>query len=168
MDRAEFHIWHGKCLYIQLIKNCTKGVMIVKGLTISELKIGDYAEHSKTITETDVYLFAGVTGDFNPAHLNASAAADSMFKERIAHGMLSAGLISAVLGMQLPGPGSIYLSQTLKFVAPVKFGDTITARAEVTDRNIDRNRITLKTICANQDGKVVVEGEAVIMPPKAS
>lgn len=138
----------------------------MKGKTISDLKVGDYAEHSKTISESDVYLFAGVTGDFNPAHLNAQAAAHTMFKERIAHGMLSAGLISAVLGMQLPGPGAIYLSQTLKFLAPVMFGDTITARAEVTERNVDRNRITLKTTCVNQTGKVVVDGEAVIMPPK--
>lgn len=138
----------------------------MKGKAISDLKVGDYAEHSKTISESDVYLFAGVTGDFNPAHLNAQAAAHTMFKERIAHGMLSAGLISAVLGMQLPGPGAIYLSQTLKFLAPVMFGDTITARAEVTERNVDRNRITLKTTCVNQTGKVVVDGEAVIMPPK--
>lgn len=140
----------------------------MRGKSISEIKIGDFAEHRKTISEADVYLFAGVTGDFNPAHLDAQEAAHGIFKERIAHGMLSAGLISAVLGMQLPGPGAIYLSQNLKFVAPVKFGDTITARAEVTDRNVDRNRITLKTTCINQDGKVVIDGEAVIMPPKAS
>lgn len=140
----------------------------MKGKSISEIKIGDFAEHSKTVSEGDVYLFAGVTGDFNSAHLNAQEAARGMFKERIAHGMLSAGFISAVLGMQLPGPGAIYLSQNLKFVAPVKFGDTITARAEVIDRNVDRNRITLKTTCTNQEGKLVIEGEAVIMPPKAS
>lgn len=140
----------------------------MKGKSISEIKIGDFAEHSKTVSEADVYLFAGITGDFNPAHLNAQEAARGMFKERIAHGMLSAGLISAVLGMQLPGPGAIYLSQNLKFVAPVKFGDTITARAEVVDRNVDRNRITLKTTCTNQEGKLVIDGEAVIMPPKVS
>ena len=139
----------------------------MQGKTIGELKIGDYAEHAKTITEADVYLFAGITGDFNPAHVNAQEASRSIFKERIAHGMLSAGLISAVLGMYLPGPGSIYLSQNLKFLAPVKFGDTITARAEVSERNLERNRVTLKTTCTNQDGKIVTEGEAVIMPPKA-
>lgn len=139
----------------------------MKGRTIAELQIGDYAEHAKTISETDVYLFAGITGDLNPAHINAQAAAQTFFKERIAHGMLSAGLVSAVLGMQIPGPGTIYLSQTLKFTAPVKFGDTITARAEVIDRNVERNRITLKTTCVNQDGKVVLDGEAVVMPPKA-
>lgn len=139
----------------------------MKGRTIAELQIGDYAEHAKTISETDVYLFAGITGDLNPAHINAQTAAQTFFKERIAHGMLSAGLVSAVLGMQIPGPGTIYLSQTLKFTAPVKFGDTITARAEVIDRNVERNRITLKTTCVNQDGKVVLDGEAVVMPPKA-
>lgn len=139
----------------------------MKGRTIADLNIGDFAEHAKTISEGDVYLFAGITGDMNPAHLNAQEAARGMFKERIAHGMLSAGLVSAVLGMQIPGPGTIYLAQTLKFTAPVKFGDTITARAEVTDRNVDRNRIVLKTTCTNQDGKVVLDGEATVMPPKA-
>ena len=139
----------------------------MKGRTIAELKIGDFAEHAKTISEGDVYLFAGITGDMNPAHINAQDAAQGMFKERIAHGMLSAGLVSAVLGMQIPGPGTIYLAQTLKFTAPVKFGDTITARAEVTDRNEERNRIVLKTTCTNQNGKVVLDGEATVMPPKA-
>jgi 3-hydroxybutyryl-CoA dehydratase len=138
----------------------------MQGKTIGSLKIGDFAEHAKTISEGDVYLFAGVTGDLNPAHINAQEAAKGMFKERIAHGMLGAGLISAVLGMQLPGPGTIYLSQTLKFLAPVKFGDTVTARAEVTDLNLERNRVTLKTTCKNQDGKTVIDGEAVMMPPK--
>jgi 3-hydroxybutyryl-CoA dehydratase len=139
----------------------------MKGKTMAELQIGDFAEHAKTISESDVYLFAGITGDLNPAHINQQAAEQTMFKGRIAHGMLSAGLVSAVLGMQLPGPGTIYLSQTLKFTAPVKFGDTITARAEVSDRNVEKNRIVLKTTCTNQDGKVVLDGEAVVMPPKA-
>lgn len=139
----------------------------MKGKTMADLNIGDFAEHAKTISEGDVYLFAGITGDLNPAHINQQASEQTMFKGRIAHGMLSAGLVSAVLGMQLPGPGTIYLSQTLKFTAPVKFGDTITARAEVIARNEERNRITLKTTCTNQDGKVVLDGEAVVMPPKA-
>ena len=134
---------------------------------MADLKIGDFAEHAKTISESDVYLFAGITGDMNPAHTNAQDAAQGMFKERIAHGMLSAGLVSAVLGMQIPGPGTIYLAQTLKFTAPVKFGDTITARAEITDRNLERNRSILKTTCINQDGKMVLDGEATVMPPKA-
>lgn len=139
----------------------------MKGKTMAEIQVGDFAEHAKTISEADVYLFAGLTGDFNPAHIDAQAAAKGMFKERIAHGMLSAGLVSAVLGMQLPGPGTIYLSQTLKFTAPVRFGDTITARAEVINKNIEKNRLTLKTTCVNQDGKVVLDGEALVMPPKA-
>jgi len=139
----------------------------MKGRTMAEIQVGDFAEHAKTISEGDVYLFAGITGDMNPAHLNAQEAEQGMFKERIAHGMLSAGLVSAVLGMQLPGPGTIYLSQTLKFTAPVKFGDTITAKAQVVDRNVEKNRITLKTTCTNQAGKVVLDGEAIVMPPKA-
>jgi len=139
----------------------------MKGKTIGDIKIGDFAEHAKTISEGDVYLFAGITGDMNPAHINAQDAAQGMFKERIAHGMLSAGLVSAVLGMQLPGPGTIYLAQTLKFTAPVKFGDTITARAEVVEMNVERNRIVLKTTCVNQDGKLVLDGQANVMPPKA-
>jgi len=139
----------------------------MKGKTIADLKIGDFAEHAKTISESDVYLYAGITGDLNPAHINAQDAAQGMFKERIAHGMLSAGLVSAVLGMQLPGPGTIYMKQTLKFTAPVKFGDTITARAEVIEMNVERNRLILKTTCVNQDGKVVLDGEATVMPPKA-
>ena len=89
-----------------------------------------------------------------------------MFKERIAHGMLSAGLVSAVLGMHLPGPGTIYMSQSLKFTAPVKFGDTITAKAEVMDRNEAKNRLVLRTTCTSQDGKMVLDGEALVMPPK--
>jgi len=138
----------------------------MKGYTISEMEIGQKASFSKTVTESDVYLYAGVTGDLNPAHINEDFAKDTMFKGRIAHGMLSAGFISAVLGMYLPGPGAIYMGQTLKFTAPVKFGDTITATAEVIEKNEEKNRIILKTTCTNQEGKVVLDGEATIMPPK--
>ena len=87
--------------------------------TIAQIQLGDSASFTKTVTETDIVLYAGITGDMNPAHLNAESAKDSMFGQRIAHGMLSAGFISAVLGMQLPGPGSIYLGQELRFVKPV-------------------------------------------------
>lgn len=135
--------------------------------TINDMMVGDFAEFSKTISESDVYLFAGVTGDMNPAHINETYAAGTFFKERIAHGMLSAGLISAVLGMQLPGPGTIYLSQNLKFMAPVKIGDTITAKAEVIEIIREKNRARLRTICTNQDGTVVIHGEAMVSPPKA-
>lgn len=138
----------------------------MKGKTITELNIGDTAEFEKTISESDVYLFAGITGDMNPAHINERAAAETMFKGRIAHGMLSAGLISAVLGMQLPGPGCIYLSQDLKFLAPVRIGDTIKAKVEITEIIEDKNRVILRTTCENQEGKLVLDGVAKIMPRK--
>ena len=138
----------------------------MKGFTINELSIGQEASFTKTISESDVYLFAGVTGDINPAHLNEEYAKNTMFKGRIAHGMLSAGLISAVLGVHMPGPGAIYLNQTLSFVAPVHFGDTITATGKVVEMNVEKNRVKIETICTNQDGKVVTKGEALVMPPK--
>lgn len=136
------------------------------GKKITEIHIGDKASFQKTITETDVYLYAGITGDLNPAHINQEIAEKSIFKERIAHGMLTAGLISTILGMYLPGPGTIYLGQELKFLAPVKFGDTIKAEAEVLEKNEERNRVKLKTTCTNQEGVVVLEGVATVMPPK--
>jgi 3-hydroxybutyryl-CoA dehydratase len=138
----------------------------VKGLTIKELNIGDKASFQKTITETDVYLYAGITGDLNPAHINQVEAETTMFQGRIAHGMLTAGLVSAVLGMQLPGPGSIYLGQELKFLAPVRMGDTIKAEVEVIEKIEEKNRIKLNTICTNQNGVEVLKGIATIMPPK--
>ncbi|MFP4347877.1 MAG: MaoC family dehydratase [Thermodesulfobacteriota bacterium] len=137
------------------------------GKTISEIQVGDSAEFSKTVSESDVYLYAGVTGDLNPAHINESYAEKTFFKTRIAHGMLTAGFISAILGMHLPGPGTIYLKQELKFLAPVRIGDTITARAEVIEVTADKNRIRLKTTCTNQDGTRVLDGEATVSPPKA-
>jgi len=139
----------------------------MRGKTISELKVGDSAEFSKTISEADVYLYAGVTGDLNPAHINEAYAQNTFFKTRIAHGMLSAGFISAVLGMQLPGPGTIYMRQELSFRAAVRIGDTITARAEVIEINTEKNRVRLKTTCVNQEGTLVLDGEALVSPPKA-
>ncbi len=136
------------------------------GKTINELNVGDSAYVEKTITETDVYLFAGITGDFNPAHLNVVEAEKGIFKKPVAHGMLSAGLISAVLGTRLPGPGAIYLGQQLKFTAPVFFGDTVRATATVKEVKLEKNICILDTICTNQDGKVVIEGSATIMPRK--
>jgi 3-hydroxybutyryl-CoA dehydratase len=138
----------------------------MKGYTINELTVGQKASFTKTITECDVYLFAGVTGDINPAHLNEEYAKNTLFKGRIAHGMLSAGLISAVLGVHLPGPGTIYMKQDLKFKAPVRFGDTITAEATVKEIIADKGRVVITTICTNQEGTVVTEGEALVMPPK--
>ncbi len=137
------------------------------GKTIKELKVGERAEFSKTISETDVYLYAGVTGDLNPAHINEEYAKKTFFKTRIAHGMLSAGLISTVLGNELPGPGSVYIRQELNFLAPVHIGDTVTARAEVIEILSEENRVKLKTSCINQNGVTVLDGEAVVSPPKS-
>jgi 3-hydroxybutyryl-CoA dehydratase len=136
------------------------------GKTIQELNIGDTAEFSKTVSETDIYQFAGITGDFNPAHMNEEYAKKTFFKTRIAHGMLSAGFISTVIGTKLPGTGSIYIQQDLSFLAPVRIGDTITARAEVIEIMEGKNRVRLKTVCVNQEGTQVINGEAVVSPPK--
>ena len=136
-------------------------------MTIQEMKIGDHASVTKTVSETDVYLFAGITGDLNPAHTNEVAASKTMFKTRIAHGMLGAGFISAVLGMYLPGPGTIYMGQELKFTKPVHIGDTVTATATVEEIILDKNRVILDTTVVNQDGEVVIKGKATVMPPKA-
>ena len=136
------------------------------GKTIDELKVGDAAEFTKTISESDVYLYAGVTGDLNPAHIDEEYAKKTFFKTRIAHGMLPAGLLSTVLGNRLPGPGSIYIRQDLRFLAPVRIGDTITARAEVIEIIPEKNRARLATFCLNQDGAKVLDGEAVVSPPK--
>jgi len=139
----------------------------MNGKTIDEINIGDMAEFAKTVTETDVYLFAGVTGDLNPAHINEAYAEKTFFKGRIAHGMLSAGFISAVFGMKLPGAGTIYLNQFIEFKAPVRIGDTVTARVEVKEKMVEKNRVKFRTTCVSQDGTLLVDGEAVVMPPKA-
>lgn len=132
------------------------------GHFLEDLSVGQTASFGKTVTEADILMFAAVSGDTNPVHLNAEVAAGTMFKERIAHGMLSAGFVSAVLGTKLPGPGTIYLSQSLKFRAPVKIGDTVTATVEVTAIDTAKKRVTLATTCA-VGGKPVIEGEAVVM-----
>ncbi|HJA63201.1 MAG TPA: MaoC family dehydratase [Candidatus Intestinimonas stercoravium] len=136
-------------------------------MTIQELKVGDSASMAKTISESDVYLFAGITGDHNPAHVNEEASKQTAFGGRIVHGILSAGLISAVLAMKLPGPGTIYLGQELKFTKPVRFGDTVTATCTVSEILAEKNIIKLDTICTNQAGEVVIKGVATVMPPKA-
>jgi 3-hydroxybutyryl-CoA dehydratase len=135
--------------------------------TYDEISIGDSASFSKTISESDVYLFAGITGDLNPAHVDAVAAAKGMFQQRIAHGMLTGSFISTVLAMQLPGPGTIYVSQSLNFRAPVFFGDTLTARVEAIEKLEQRRWVKFRTTVTNQHGKVVVEGEATVIPPSA-
>lgn len=135
--------------------------------TYDQLSIGDSATFTKTLSETDVYLFAGITGDMNPAHVDAVSAASGMFKQRIAHGMLSASFISTVLAMHLPGPGTIYAGQSVQFRGPVFIGDTVTARVECIEKIEARKWAKFKTTVTNQDGKVVVDGEATVIPPSA-
>jgi len=137
------------------------------GKTIEELQVGDTARFSKTVSESDVYLFAGVTGDLNPAHVNEAYAKDTFFKTRIVHGMLSASFISTVIGTMLPGPGTVYMRQEVSFLAPVKFGDTVTAIVEVAEIIADKKRVRLKTYCVNQENTTVVDGEALVSPPRA-
>ncbi|MCL2236325.1 MAG: MaoC family dehydratase [Defluviitaleaceae bacterium] len=139
----------------------------MNGLTMEQISVGQSASFTKTITETDVYMFAGITGDLNPAHLNEEYAKNTMFKGRIAHGMLGAGLISAVLGMYLPGPGTIYMKQELKFLAPVRFNDTITATCTVKEKIEDKGRLVIDCVVTNQEGTQVIAGEALVMPPKS-
>jgi 3-hydroxybutyryl-CoA dehydratase len=135
--------------------------------TYDTLSIGDSATFTKTLSETDIYLFAGITGDLNPAHVDAVTAAQGMFKQRIAHGMLSASFISTVLAMKLPGPGTIYAGQNLQFRGPVFIGDTVTARVECIEKIEARKWAKFKTTVTNQDGKLVVDGEATVIPPTA-
>jgi 3-hydroxybutyryl-CoA dehydratase len=134
------------------------------GHFFEDLAIGQTATIGKTITEADILLYAAISTDTNPVHIDAEAAKASIFGERIAHGMLSAGLISAVLGTRLPGPGTLYMRQTLRFAAPVKIGDTVKATATVTALNPDKKRATLSTICTVGD-EVVIEGEAYVQVP---
>ncbi|MCB2205596.1 MaoC family dehydratase [bacterium] len=137
----------------------------MKGKRTDELRVGMTASFSKTISEHDVYAFAGITGDFNPVHIDAEAAAKSMFGARVAHGVICAGLISTVFGMKLPGPGAVYLSQSLRFRKPVFLGDTVTAEVEVAEIDAVKNRVRFSTRCVKQDGSVVAEGESTLMPP---
>ena len=131
-------------------------------LAYESIKIGDEASLARTITEAHIVNYAGITGDMNPIHVDAEYAAHSMFKERIAHGMLVAGLISAVLGTQLPGPNAIYLGQDLKFVAPVMIGDTIKVVVTVTEKRDEKRIIKLRTTVCNQRGEMVIDGNAVL------
>lgn len=136
------------------------------GKTIAQIQTGDFAEFAKTVTEADITLFAGVTGDLNPAHINEEYAKNTFFKTRIAHGILLAGFISATIGTKLPGPGTIYIRQELTFLAPVHIGDTITARVEASEITPEKNRVVLKTTCTNQKGEAVLDGQALVSPPK--
>ena len=132
-------------------------------MEFEKLEIGMSECLGKTITEADILNFAGVSLDVNPLHLNEEYAKKTMFKGRIAQGIIGAGLISAVLGTKLPGEGTIYLSQNLKFIAPVKIGDTITAKVEIVELNQEKKKVGLKTTCTNQNGVLVIDGEAKVL-----
>ncbi|ALJ35891.1 (R)-hydratase [Azospirillum brasilense] len=135
-----------------------------EGHCIEDLTVGMTASFAKTVTEADIVLFAGISGDTNPVHLNQEYASGTMFQGRIAHGMLSVSFISAVLGTKLPGPGAIYMSQTVRFKAPVRAGDTVTARATVTEIIPEKRRAVVRTVCTVGE-TVVIEGEALLMVP---
>jgi 3-hydroxybutyryl-CoA dehydratase len=137
---------------------------LMKTTFLEDLAPGTSATFTKTVTEADILKYAEVSGDVNPLHLDAAYAATTMFKERIAHGMLSAGFISAVFGTVMPGPGAVYVSQNLQFKRPVKIGDTVTARVEVTAILPEKKFVTFKTQCVVND-KVVIDGEATLMVP---
>ncbi len=132
-----------------------------------DIQIGDSAEYAKTITEADILMFAAVSGDDNPVHINQEYAEASIFKTRIAHGMLTAGLISTVVGTRLPGNGTIYLSQSTKFKAPVRLGETVTARVTVTELDPAKKRVKFATQCLVK-GNVVLEGESLVIAPSRS
>jgi 3-hydroxybutyryl-CoA dehydratase len=135
-----------------------------RGYWVEDLIIGMSASFSKTVTEADILLFSDISGDTNPVHLDETFAKKTCFKGRISHGLLSASLISAVIGTRLPGPGAIYVSQTLKFKGPVRAGDTVTARVTVSNVIQDRGRATLQTLCFVGE-HVVIDGEAVVLVP---
>ena len=132
------------------------------GYYIDDLEVGMSAAFGKTITEADILMFSGVSGDTNPVHLDEEFAGSTMFEGRIAHGILVGSLISTVLGTRLPGPGAVYVSQTLKFMAPVRAGDTVRARVTVTDLELEKKRVTMQTGCYIGD-RCVVDGEAKLM-----
>lgn len=136
-------------------------------LRIDQLSVGDSAQNARTISESDVYTFGGVIGDLNPLHTNEVAAGQSVFGRRVAHGMLTASLLSGVLAHQLPGNGTIFLAVSVAFRKPVYLGDTVTARVEVKELRVDKNVAVMACECKNQAGDVVLTGEATVMPPKA-
>ncbi len=137
---------------------------MTSGYCFEDLRVGQTATLSKTITEADILMYSAVSLDTNPIHLDEEVASHSRFGGRIAHGMLSAGLISALLGTRLPGPGTIYMRQSLTFKAPVRIGHTVRAIVEITDLNLPRKSVTLRTRCLVKED-VVIDGEAVVMVP---
>jgi 3-hydroxybutyryl-CoA dehydratase len=141
--------------------------MVNRGRTLEELTIGESAERAFTVSDADIVAFAAVSGDHNPLHLDEAYAQTTSFKGRIAHGMLSAAYISAVLANELPGPGSIYLSQSLSFKRPVRIGDTVSVRVSVSGIEPRTAKVTLSTTC-KVAGKTVLDGEAVVLAPRAA
>ena len=134
------------------------------GFCIEDLSVGQTAVFAKTVSEADIVLFAGISGDINPVHLNHEFATETMFEGRIAHGLLTASFVSTVIGTKLPGPGAIYLKQSLNFKAPVRAGDTVRARATIMEINMDKRRVVIETVATVGD-KVVLDGEALILVP---
>jgi 3-hydroxybutyryl-CoA dehydratase len=128
----------------------------------SDIKMGQSAEVVHTVTEEDIKTFGDLSGDYNPVHFDEEWAKKTMFEGRIAHGLLTAAYISTAIGMHLPGPGTVYMAQSMRFLGPVRIGDTITARVEVVKLNDEKQRVTLSTTCTNQDGKVVLDGDALV------
>lgn len=143
----------------------TQSFEAMNGLFLEDLSVGQSAMFGKTVTEADIAAFAGVSGDTNPIHLHDGFARTTRFGQRIAHGMLSGAFISTVVGTKLPGPGAVYISQTMNFMAPVLIGDTITAVATISAIDEKRRRVTLKTQCLKGD-TVVIDGEAVVLVPR--
>ena len=137
----------------------------LENYTLEEINIGDTASISKEVTKKDIQVFAIMSGDVNPAHVDEEYANNSMFKKVIAHGIWTGSLISAVLGTKLPGPGAIYMSQSFKFLKPVGIGDTITATVTVTEKDVEKKKITLECACVNQENKKVLVGEAIVLAP---
>lgn len=138
---------------------------MVQDRPYEDIKVGERASFSKTISEADVYAFAGICGDFNPVHVNEVEASKSRFKGRIAHGMLTASLISTVLGTALPGAGTVYLESKIIFRAPAYIGDTLTAEVEVLEKKDNKRILVLKTGVVNQAGKTIIDGQARVMKP---
>ena len=138
----------------------------VTNIPYEALEVGQQASFDKLVEERDIQLFAAVSGDNNPVHLDAAFAAETMFKERIAHGMFSGALISAAIACRLPGPGTIYLGQSLKFTRPVKLGDNLTVKLEVLEK-LPKGRVKLATRVFNQNGEQVVDGDAEVLAPRA-
>ena len=138
----------------------------MKSYTYDELQIGQTASVSKTIGEHDVYAYAGITGDLNPAHVNAVYAEEAFFKERVVHGMLVAGFISTVFGMYMPGPGTIFLSNNVNFLAPVRFNDTITVTCEIVEK-LEKGNVKIKSEVINQNNEIVMTGESLVKIPRA-